>query len=55
MTSASAQPEPTRCSPLHCSDEPSERQVRQAIATVIAAYGVRGCAARSGWLLACPG
>jgi hypothetical protein len=33
-------------SPLQRSEEPSARQVRQAIATAIAAYGVRGCAAR---------
>jgi hypothetical protein len=33
-------------SPLQRSDEPSTHQVRQAIATAIAAYGVRGCAAR---------
>jgi hypothetical protein len=33
-------------SPLQRSDEPSARQVRQAIATAIAAYGARGCAAR---------
>jgi hypothetical protein len=33
-------------SPLQRSDEPSTRQVRQAITTAIAAYGVRGCAAR---------
>jgi hypothetical protein len=33
-------------SPLQRSDEPSARQVRQAIATAIAAYGVPGCAAR---------
>src|SRR5579863_1998703 len=33
-------------SPLQRSDEPSARQVRQAIATAIAAYGVRACAAR---------
>jgi len=33
-------------SPLQRSDEPSARQVWQAIATAIAAYGVRGCAAR---------
>ena len=33
-------------SPLQRSDEPSARQVRQAIATAIAVYGVRGCAAR---------
>jgi hypothetical protein len=30
-------------SPLQRSDEPSARQVRQAIATAIAGYGVRGC------------
>ena len=33
-------------SPLQRCDEPSARQVRQAIATAIAAHGVRGCAAR---------
>ena len=33
-------------SPLQRSDEPSARQVRQAIATAIGAHGVRGCAAR---------
>ena len=33
-------------SPLECSGEPGARQVRQAIATAIAAYGVRACAAR---------
>jgi len=31
-------------SPLQRSDEPSTRQVRQAIATAIPAYGMRGCA-----------
>ena len=34
-------------SPLQRSDEPSARQVRQAIATALAAYGVPGCAARA--------
>ena len=33
-------------SPLQRSDEPSVRQVRQAIATAIGVHGVRGCAAR---------
>lgn len=33
-------------SSLQRSDEPSARQVRQAIATTIGAHGVRGCAAR---------
>jgi hypothetical protein len=33
-------------SPLQRSDEPSARQVRQAIAAAIGAHGVRGCAAR---------
>ena len=33
-------------SPLQRSDEPSPRQVRQAIATAIGIYGARGCAAR---------
>jgi hypothetical protein len=37
---------PRVASPLQRSDEPSTRQVRQAIATAIAAYGVPGCAAR---------
>ncbi len=32
-------------SPLQHSDEPSARQIRQAIATAIGVYGVRGCAA----------
>jgi hypothetical protein len=33
-------------SPLQRSDEPSARQVRQAIATAIGMHGARGCAAR---------
>ena len=33
-------------SPLQRSYDPSARQVRQAIATTIGAYGARGCAAR---------
>ena len=33
-------------SPLQRSDEPSTRQIRQAIATAIGVYGVQGCAAR---------
>jgi hypothetical protein len=33
-------------SPLQRSDEPSAPQVRQAIATALAAYGAPGCAAR---------
>ena len=33
-------------SPLQRCDEPSARQVRQAIATAISVHGVRGCAAR---------
>lgn len=33
-------------SPLQRSDEPSARQVRQAIATATGVHGVRGCAAR---------
>jgi hypothetical protein len=32
-------------SPLQRSDEPSPRQIRQAIATAIGVHGVRGCAA----------
>ena len=33
-------------SPLQRSYDPSARQVRQAIAAAISAYGARGCAAR---------
>jgi hypothetical protein len=33
-------------SPLQRSDEPSARQIRQAITTAIDVHGVRGCAAR---------
>ena len=33
-------------SPLQRSDEPSVRQIRQAITTAIGVHGVRGCAAR---------
>ena len=33
-------------SPLQRCDEPSARQVRQAIATAVGVHGVRGCAAR---------
>jgi hypothetical protein len=33
-------------SPLQRSDEPSARQVRQAIATTVGVHGVRGCEAR---------
>ena len=33
-------------SPLQRSDEPSPAQVHQAIAAAVAAFGIRGCAAR---------
>ena len=33
-------------SKLQCSDEPSAAQVHQAIAAAVAAFGIRGCAAR---------
>ena len=33
-------------SPLQRSDEPSARQIRQAIATALSVHGARGCAAR---------
>ena len=33
-------------SPLQRSDEPSARQVREAIATTMSVHGVQGCAAR---------
>ncbi len=48
MTSASAPPGAGAlfASPLQRSDEPSARQVREAIATAIGVHGVRGCAAR---------
>lgn len=41
-----AQADALFASALQRSDEPSARQVRQAIAAVIGAYGRRGCAAR---------
>jgi hypothetical protein len=33
-------------SPLQRSDDPGRRQVRQAIAAALGAYGMHGCAAR---------
>jgi hypothetical protein len=46
LSISAAQADALFASPLQRSDEPSARQVRQAIATALAAYGVRGCAAR---------
>ena len=46
LSISAAQADALFASPRQRSDEPSARQVRQAIATAFAAYGVRGCAAR---------
>jgi hypothetical protein len=46
LTITSARAEALFASPLQRSDEPSSAQVRQAIAAAVAAFGIRGCAAR---------
>ena len=46
LTSSSARADALFASPLQRSDEPSPAQVHQAIAAAVAAFGVRGCAAR---------
>jgi hypothetical protein len=46
LSSSAARAAALFASPLQRSDEPSGSQVRRAIATAIAAYGVRACAAR---------
>jgi len=46
LSLSAAQAHALFASPLQRSDEPSTRQIRQAIATATAAYGARGCAAR---------
>jgi hypothetical protein len=48
LSISAAQADALFASPLQRSDEPSAPQVRQAIATALAAYGVRGGAGRAG-------
>jgi len=45
-TISSARADALFASPLQRSDEPSPAQVHQAIAAAVAAFGIRGCAAR---------
>jgi len=46
LTISSARADALFASPLQRSDEPSPAQVHQAIAAAVAAFGIRGCAAR---------
>ena len=46
LTINSARADALFASPLQRSDEPSPAQVHQAIAAAVAAFGIRGCAAR---------
>jgi hypothetical protein len=46
LTISSARADALFASPLQRSDEPSPVQVHQAIAAAVAAFGIRGCAAR---------
>lgn len=46
LTISTARADALFASALQRSDEPSARQVHQAIAAAIAAFGIRGCAAR---------
>ena len=46
LTISTARADALFASALQRSDEPSAAQVNQAIAAAIAAFGVRGCAAR---------
>src|SRR3954467_5554303 len=46
LTSSSARADALFASPLQRSDEPSPAQVHQAITAAVAAFGIRGCAAR---------
>jgi hypothetical protein len=46
LTISSAWADALFASPLQRADEPSPVQVHQAIATAVAAFGIRGCAAR---------
>jgi hypothetical protein len=46
LTISSASADALFASPLQRSDEPSPAQVHQAITAAVAAFGIRGCAAR---------
>ena len=46
LTISTARADALFASPLQRSDEPSPAQVHQAIAAALAAFGIRGCAAR---------
>ena len=46
LTISTARADALFASPLQRSDEPTPAQVHQAIAAAVAAFGVRGCAAR---------
>jgi hypothetical protein len=45
-TASAARADALFASPLQRSDQPSPAQVHQAIAAAVAAFGIRGCAAR---------
>jgi len=46
LTISTARADALFASPLQRSDEPTPAQVQQAIAAALAAFGIRGCAAR---------
>ena len=46
LTISTARADALFASPLQRSDEPTPAQVHQAIAAAVAAFGIRGCAAR---------
>jgi hypothetical protein len=46
LTISTARADALFASPLQRSDEPSPAQVHQAVAAALAAFGIRGCAAR---------
>jgi hypothetical protein len=46
LTTSTARADALFASPLQRSDQPSPAQVHQAIAAAVAAFGIRGCAAR---------
>ena len=46
LTISAARADALFASPLQRSDRPSPAQVHQAIAAAVAAFGIRGCAAR---------
>jgi len=46
LTFSTARADALFASPLQRSDEPTPAQVHQAVAAALAAFGIRGCAAR---------